>query len=91
MIDLTPAQATPRIETPFAARESRALDFKRMGENKVVKKLLETVCTFANTERRCANDVHRIGARAAARSADEGGLVHQSQQWERAGYGVRFL
>ncbi len=31
-------------------RPSRTLDFKRMGENKVVKKLLETICTYANTE-----------------------------------------
>ena len=50
MIDLTPAQAAPRIESLLAARESRTLDFKRMGENKVVKKLLETMCAFANTE-----------------------------------------
>jgi ATP-dependent DNA helicase RecG len=50
MLDLTPAQAAPRIESLLAARESRTLDFKRMGENKVVKKLLETVCAFANTE-----------------------------------------
>lgn len=50
MSDLTPAQAAPRIAAMLAAHESRTLEFKRMGENKVVKKLLETVCAFANTD-----------------------------------------
>lgn len=50
MIDFTPAQAAPRIAAMLAARESRTLEFKRMGENKVVRKLPETVCAFANTE-----------------------------------------
>lgn len=50
MIDLTPAQSAPRIAAMLAAHESRTLEFKRMGENKVVRKLLEAVCAFANTE-----------------------------------------
>ncbi len=50
MIDLTPEQAAPRIATLLAAHESRTLEFKRMGENKVVRKLLEAICAFANTE-----------------------------------------
>ena len=50
MIDFTPAQAAPRIAAMLAARESHTLEFKRMGENKVVRKLLETACAFANTE-----------------------------------------
>lgn len=50
MIDFTPAQAAPRIASLLAAHESRTLDFKRMGENKVVRKLLEAICAFANTE-----------------------------------------
>jgi len=49
MIDLTPEQAAPRIANLLAAHESRTLEFKRMGENKVVRKLLEAVCAFANT------------------------------------------
>lgn len=50
MSDLTPSQAAPRIAAMLAAHESRTLEFKRMGENKVVRKQLETVCAFANTE-----------------------------------------
>lgn len=50
MIDLTPEQAAPRIANLLVAHESRTLDFKRMGENKVVRKLLEAICAFANTE-----------------------------------------
>jgi ATP-dependent DNA helicase RecG len=50
MINFTPAQATPRIAAMLAAHESRTLEFKRMGDNKVVRKLLETICAFANTE-----------------------------------------
>ena len=50
MIDFTPAQATPRSAAMLAAHESRTLEFKRMGENKVVRKLLETICAFANTD-----------------------------------------
>lgn len=46
MIDFTPAQAAPRIAAMLAAHESHTLEFKRMGENK----LLETACAFANTE-----------------------------------------
>ena len=50
MIDFTPAQAAPRIAAMLAAHESHTLELKRMGENKVVRKLLETICAFANTE-----------------------------------------
>ncbi|MEO7623931.1 MAG: ATP-binding protein [Gallionella sp.] len=50
MIDFTPAQAAPRIAAILAAHESRTLEFKRMSDNKVVRKLLETICAFANTE-----------------------------------------
>jgi ATP-dependent DNA helicase RecG len=34
----------------LAAHESRTLEFKRMGDNKIVRKLLEAICAFANTE-----------------------------------------
>jgi predicted HTH transcriptional regulator len=47
MIDLTSVQAEPRIASLLAAHESRTLEFKRMGENKVVRKLLEAICAFA--------------------------------------------
>lgn len=50
MIDLTQEQAEPRIKVLLTAHESRTLEFKRMGDNKVVRKLLETICAFANTE-----------------------------------------
>ena len=40
MIDFTPAQATPRVAAMLAAHESRTLEFKRMGDNKVVRKAL---------------------------------------------------
>lgn len=50
MIDLTPEQAAPRIAQLLAAHESRTLEFKRMGDNKIVRKLLEAICAFANTE-----------------------------------------
>ena len=50
MIDLTPAQAVPRIAALLAAHESRTLEFKRLGDNKVVRKLQEAVCAFANTQ-----------------------------------------
>ncbi len=49
MIDLTPAQAAPRIINLLAAHESRTLDFKRVS-GKMVGKALETICAFANTE-----------------------------------------
>jgi len=49
-ITLSPEQAAPRIAQLLAAHESKTLEFKRMGENKVVKKLLEAICAFANTE-----------------------------------------
>lgn len=49
MIDLTPAQAAPRIVSLLVARESRTLDFKRVS-GKMVGKALETICAFANTE-----------------------------------------
>jgi ATP-dependent DNA helicase RecG len=50
MIDLTHEQAAPRIASMLAAHESRTLEFKRMGDNKIVRKLLEAICAFANTE-----------------------------------------
>ena len=49
MIDITPAQAAPRIINLLAARESRTLDFKRVS-GKMVGKALETICAFANTD-----------------------------------------
>ncbi len=49
MIDLTPAQAAPRIEKLLTVHESRTLDFKRVS-GKMVGKALETICAFANTE-----------------------------------------
>lgn len=49
-ITLTPEQAAPRIASLLAAHESKTLEFKRMGDSKVVKKLLEAICAFANTE-----------------------------------------
>ncbi|MDF1580934.1 MAG: ATP-binding protein [Desulfuromonadales bacterium] len=49
MIDLTPEQAAPRIAQLLAAHESHTLEFKRMGDNKIVRKLLEAICAFANT------------------------------------------
>lgn len=49
MIDLTSAQAAPRIEKLLAAHENRTLDFKRVS-GKMVGKALETICAFANTE-----------------------------------------
>lgn len=48
MIDLSPAQAAMRIATLLATQESRSLDFKRISDKH--KKLIETVCAFANTE-----------------------------------------
>lgn len=48
MIDLSPAQAASRIATLLATQESRSLDFKRISDKH--KKLIETVCAFANTE-----------------------------------------
>ena len=49
MNDLTPEQAS-RIASMLGAHESRTLEFKRMGDNKIVRKLLEAICAFANTE-----------------------------------------
>lgn len=49
MVDLTPAQAAPRIANLLTARESRTLEFKRVS-GKMVGKALETLCAFANTE-----------------------------------------
>jgi len=49
MIDFTPAQAAPRIASLLVARESRTLDFKRVS-GKMVGKVLEAICAFANTE-----------------------------------------
>lgn len=48
MIDLSPVQAAMRIATLLATQESRSLDFKRISDKH--KKLIETVCAFANTE-----------------------------------------
>ncbi|MDN5882055.1 MAG: putative DNA binding domain-containing protein, partial [Nitrosospira sp.] len=49
MIDLTVAQAAPRLDKLLAAYESRTLDFKRVS-GKMVSKALEAICAFANTE-----------------------------------------
>ncbi|MDT8444483.1 MAG: ATP-binding protein [Desulfuromonadales bacterium] len=49
MIDLTPEQATPRIESLLSSHESQTLDYKRVS-GKMVGKALETICAFANTE-----------------------------------------
>jgi ATP-dependent DNA helicase RecG len=48
MIDLSPEQSAPRIAQLLAAKESRTLDFKRIGTKQARK--LETVCAFANSE-----------------------------------------
>lgn len=48
MIDLSPAQSADRITALLAAQESRTLDFKRIGDKH--KKIIETVCAFANAE-----------------------------------------
>lgn len=50
MIDLTLVQAASRIAALLVAHESRTLEFKRLGDNKVVRKLQEAVCAFANTQ-----------------------------------------
>ena len=47
--DLSPAQASARIETLLDAVESQALEFKRVS-GKMVGKALDTICAFANTE-----------------------------------------
>lgn len=49
MIDLSPAQASARIEALLDASESQALEFKRVS-GKMVGKALDTICAFANTE-----------------------------------------
>lgn len=49
MIDLTPAQAEPRIKVLLTNHESQTLEFKRVS-GKMVGKALETICAFANTE-----------------------------------------
>lgn len=49
MNELSPEQSAQKIAWLLAARESRQLEFKRIGENKQHRKL-ETVCAFANTE-----------------------------------------
>ena len=36
-ITLTPEQAAPRIASLLSAHESKTLEFKRMGDSKVVK------------------------------------------------------
>ena len=43
MIDLTPAQAAPRIEKLLAVHESRTLDFKRISGKMVGKALVNFV------------------------------------------------
>jgi hypothetical protein len=50
MIDLTPEQAAPHIASLLAAHESRTLEFKRMGDNKVVRKLLEAICALSDLQ-----------------------------------------
>ena len=48
MIDLSPAQAADRIAKLLVTPESRTLDFKRISDKH--KKIIETVCAFANSE-----------------------------------------
>jgi ATP-dependent DNA helicase RecG len=48
MIDLTPAQAAPRVATLLGTAESRTLDFKRISAKH--SRMTETVCAFANSE-----------------------------------------
>ena len=48
MIDLSLAQAADRIAKLLATPESRTLDFKRISDKH--KKIIETVCAFANSE-----------------------------------------
>ena len=48
MIDLSLAQAADRIVKLLATPESRTLDFKRISDKH--KKIIETVCAFANSE-----------------------------------------
>lgn len=48
MTDLSPAQAADRIAKLLATPESRTLDFKRISDKH--KKIIETVCAFANSE-----------------------------------------
>lgn len=48
MIDITSAQAADRITALLAAPENRTLDFKRISGKH--KKIVETVCAFANSE-----------------------------------------
>jgi len=48
MIELSPAQAVDRIAKLLATAESRMLEFKRISDKH--KKIIETVCAFANSE-----------------------------------------
>mgnify|MGYP002128537699 CR=1 FL=1 len=48
MTDLSPAQAADRITKLLVTPESRTLDFKRISDKH--KKIVETVCAFANSE-----------------------------------------
>jgi len=48
MIDLPPEQSVQRIARLLAAKESRTLDFKRIGVKQARK--LEAVCAFSNSE-----------------------------------------
>ena len=47
MIDLTTAQAAPRIKALLAAPESLSLEFKRISGKQ--SRMYEAVCAFANT------------------------------------------
>ena len=48
MMDINSSQAADRIAALLAAPESRTLDFKRISDKH--KKIIETVCAFANSE-----------------------------------------
>lgn len=48
MIDLSPAQAAPRVAALLDTAESSTLDFKRIGAKH--GRMIETVCAFANSE-----------------------------------------
>ena len=48
MVDLSHAQAAPRIATLLSTPESRTLDFKRISSKH--PRMIETICAFANSE-----------------------------------------
>ncbi len=76
MIDLTPAQAAPRIASLLSARESRALDFKRVS-GKMVGKALEAAVSRYNQfvgslETQVLTQARRFETRLREQGADAG-------------------